>query len=111
MADVGSLPLDEAILGEVRMKLGEKIIDKRKAEWKAKMPNVDGQEVEIPGSLDGEVMLEVDKDPDGRVRGWITISTEDLARLVGFWRAGNPVDPTWRKKLDEWKAEGIDLGV
>jgi len=110
MTLVDELPTDPAIEEELRTALAAKIVDKSLAKWRVKMRNIDGEEVEVPDSLNGEIFLETDE-VDGKVRGWITISVEDLARLVKWWRAGNPVDPTWRKKLDEWKAEGIDLGV
>jgi len=106
---VSSLPRDEMLEAALKTKLAKHIIDKTKPEWCTKFKNVSGKEWEIPHALEGEVLLSIDKDKEGRVKGVITITIERLAKLVNYWKAGNPISDGWRAKLDEWLAEGIDI--
>ena len=66
---------------EVRSLLVKHIIDKSKSEWKIKKPNSDGIKVEIPDGLNGEILLEEDI-RDGKIRGWTTITVENLASIL-----------------------------
>jgi len=109
MTEIDKWVKQEGIELSIKAKLAKHIIDKSKPEWCAKMKNVLGQEWEIPRTLDGEVLLRIDKDEKGRVKGVITITIERLAKLVNHWKAGNPIPAEWREKLDEWLAEGIDI--
>jgi len=88
---------------ELRSKLSKHVIDKSKPEWCAKMKNVDDEEVEIPPTLDGQVLLEIDEDEKGKVRGFITIAVEDLAKQWDIVLTS----PAWKKYVDKWKAEGL----
>ena len=62
-------------------KLAKYCINKSKEEWKRKWRNVDGKEVEIPDSLNGEILLETVIDENGRCRGWITVHPEILEQV------------------------------
>lgn len=98
---------------EIRIKLSKHIIDKSKPEWKAKKINPSGREVEIPDSLNGELLLEEDI-RDGKVYGWYTVHPAKFAEIMS-----NILDPTkpditedttgYRKHLDKWRNEGIGI--
>ena len=62
-------------------KLKKYLIDKSKPEWRYKRRNISGREVEIPDSLNGEILLEEVIDEKGRCRGWITVHPDALEEL------------------------------
>lgn len=66
-------------LAEVKKKY---MIDKSKPEWRRKYVTHDGREVEIPESLNGQILLEEHYDERGRLKGWITISPQDLLKIL-----------------------------
>lgn len=79
----------------------------------------------VPASLDGEILLEEDRDKEGNLKGVITISAKALANVLAMRDdpakrperlKGKTKDEFERvtghkKYLDKWKAEGIDFGV
>jgi hypothetical protein len=118
----------------IKEKLKEHIIDKKVAKWNIKMVNVDGEEVEVPHTLEGEILLDTDIDETGRVKGWITIPVEGIESIMN--RRDNPMlrndeladnpkfngrnmrnlspsefeELTGHKKwLDKWRKEGIEI--
>lgn len=118
----------------LRQKLKNKIVDKSKPEWKKLVLDVDGREVEIPGSLNGEILLEVDVGEKGRVKGWYSINPDTLQRILKMrdvpverpdevildgkfvgrnLRSLSPAEfeelSGHKKYLDKWRAEGIDI--
>jgi hypothetical protein len=70
-------------IDEVKGKLSKYIIDKSKEEWKRKRLCWDGDENEIPESLNGEILLE-EHIEDGKVKGYITIAPELLVNILNL---------------------------
>lgn len=119
----------------LREKLKDHIVDKSKSKWNEKAINYDGEEIEIvPHSLEGEILLRTDVDERGRIKGWETISVEDMEAHLD--RRDNPnnrpdetptrgphsgkplrslssseYDEQTRHKewMDKWRQEGIDI--
>jgi len=118
---------------DLKTKLSKYIIDKSKPEWRVKKPCWDGIEREIPDSLNGEVLLE-EHTEDGKVKGWITVSVENLANILNM--RDNPLlrpDVTvdfgkfkgrrlrdlsagefegltgYKKYFDKWRGEGVSV--
>jgi hypothetical protein len=120
-------------VADLKVKLAKYIIDKSKPEWRVKKLCWDGVEREIPDGLTGEIFLEEHVE-DGRVKGWITVSVENLANVLAM--CDNPLlrpDVTvdfgkfkgrklrdltkdefeehtgYKKYFSKWRAEGITV--
>lgn len=72
--------MSEKAKNAVKTLLSTKIIDKKLTEWKNKKINPSGKEVEVPHSLDGEILLEEDI-RDGILYGWTTITVDRFAKM------------------------------
>jgi len=117
----------------IREKLADKIINKSEAKWQVKKPNQDGKLVEVPDSLNDEILLE-EIMSEGRCLGWITTKVESMENLLvkrddsskrrdgvsdhkNFigrnLRSLSPIEyeevKGHKKYLDKWRAEGIDI--
>lgn len=94
--------------------LKDKIIDTSKPEWNKKKKNIDNQDVVIPKSLNGEILLEEDTDEKGRIKGWLTISPENLEKVLTDIADPSKPDITeettgLKKYIDKWENEGIKI--
>jgi hypothetical protein len=120
------------MIDELRVKLEKYVIDKSKPEWRVKKLCWDNVEREIPHSLNGEVLLEEHVE-DGKVKGWITTTIENLAKIidmrdnpskrpdeeVSFRGARRRLGELskyefeeylgYRKYFDKWRNEGVNI--
>ena len=99
---------------QLKERLAKYIIDKTKPQWKVKKKNINNQLVEIPNHLDGEVLLEEHTDEQGRVKGWITVSLDALAKIITDIKDSTKSDITeestgYKKYFDKWRKEGIKI--
>jgi hypothetical protein len=117
----------------VRRLLSKYVIDKSKPEWRVKKMCWDGVVREIPDVLNGEILLEEHVE-DGLVKGWVTVTPEDLANILNA-RDNPMLRPNiiipfgkhkgrdlrtltreefeevtgYKKYFDKWRAEGINI--
>lgn len=60
-------------------------------------------------SLNGEIILEKDLYPDDTLRGVVSINPDDLAAILPDIKADSSDKMGWKKHLDKFKAEGVDI--
>jgi len=81
-------------MGILRERLKKYIIDKSDPRYQRKMENPDGVLVEIPPSLEGELLLEEDVQ-DGKIWGWYTVNVDELeglfSKALEAYKAGKPL--------------------
>jgi len=94
-----------AYKNKVKQKLANKIIDTSKPEF-ADLVSDRGQPM---SSLNGAIILERDLGEDGRLRGVVSIDVDDLAAILPDLKNDTENKSGWKKHLDKFKAEGIDV--
>lgn len=60
-------------------------------------------------SLDGEIILEKDLYPDGKLRGVVSVHPDALAAILPDIKADKDNRMGWKRHLDKFKAEGVDI--
>jgi len=93
-----------AYRGKVKQKLASKIIDTRKREF-ADLKSDRGKKM---SSLNGAILLERDV-KGGILKGVVSIDIDDLAAMLPDLKKDTKNKAGWKKYLDQWKAEGIDI--
>ncbi len=69
----------------------------------------DGDPSKKMASLNGAVLLERDLFPDGKLRGVVSIDVNALAAQLPDLKADTTDAMGWKKHLDAFAAEGVDL--
>ena len=90
---------------KVKQKLASRIIDTSKPEF-ADLISDKGQPM---ASLNGAIILERDLREDGSLKGVVSIDVDDLAAMLPDLKKDTEDKMGWKKYLDQWKAEGIDI--
>jgi len=94
-----------AYKNKVKQKLANKIIDTSKPEF-ADLVSDRGQPM---SSLNGEIILERDLREDGSLKGVVSVNPDDLAAILPDLKNDTENKSGWKKHLDKFKAEGIDI--
>lgn len=69
----------------------------------------DGDPKKKIASLNGAIILERDLYPDGRLRGVVSVDADDLAAMLPDLKADTLDATGWKKHLDRFAIEGVDL--
>lgn len=69
----------------------------------------DGNPAKQMATLNGVIILERDLYPDGRLRGVVSIDADDLAAALPDIKADTQDKTGWKRHLDKFAAEGVDL--
>lgn len=89
----------------LKQKLAHRLIDTKKPEF----ANLKSDKGKPMSSLNGEIILEIDQYPDGRLRGVISANPDDLAAMLPDIKADTTNKMGWKKHLDIFKAEDKDI--
>lgn len=96
-----------AYKNKVKQKLASKIIDTSKPEFSDLFANRDPKQP--MSSLNGEIILERDLREDGSLKGVVSVSPDALAAMLPDLKNDTEDKAGWKKHLDKFKAEGVDL--
>ncbi len=86
-------------------KLAIHVIDCDKPEF-AHLVNDQGMKM---ASLNGAILLEVDYREDGTLKGVISVDADDLAVILPEVKVDQQDETGWKKHIDRWSAEGINI--
>ena len=92
---------------KVKRKLASKIINTGKRAFADLF--ADGNPRKKMTSLNGAILLERDLREDGSLKGVVSIDIDDLAAMLPDLKKDTKNKSGWKKHLDRWKAEGIDV--
>lgn len=92
---------------KVKQKLAGKIIDTSKPEFADLF--ADRNPLKKMTSLNGAIILERDLREDGSLKGVVSVDVDDLAAMLPDLKKDTENRSGWKKHLDRWKAEGIDI--
>lgn len=91
----------------LRQKLADRLIDTKKAAfadlYADKNPN------KPMSSLNGDIILERDLAADGSLKGVVSVHPDALAAMLPDIKADTTDKMGWKKHLDKFKAEGVDI--
>ncbi len=91
----------------LKIKLSHRIIDTGKPAFTDLIADKDPKKP--MSSLNGEIILEKDLYPDGSLRGVVSVHPDALAAMLPDILADTNDAMGWKKHLDKFKAEGVDL--
>lgn len=92
---------------KVKQQLARKIIDFSKEEFCDLIAdNNPGKPIV---SLNGAIILERDLREDGSLKGVVSVDVDDLAAMLPELKKDKDNKTGWKKHLDKFKAEGIDI--
>jgi len=91
----------------LKQKLAHRLIDTKKAEFADLY--ADKNPAKKMSSLNGEIILEKDLYPDGTLRGVVSVNPDDLAAILPDIKKDIDDKMGWKKYLDKFKAEGVDI--
>jgi len=94
-----------AYKGGLQQKLASNIIDVSKPDF-TDLVTDKGKPM---ASLDGQVILKRDLREDGSLKGVIAVELDDLSTILPDVKADTEDKMGWRKHIDRWSAEGIDV--
>ncbi len=92
---------------KVKQKLASRIIDTNKPEFADLI--ADRNPKKLMTSLNGAIILERDLREDGSLKGVVSIDVDDLAAMLPDLKKDKDNKTGWKKHLDKFKAEGIDI--
>ena len=91
----------------LKTKLAKRLIDTGKPEFADLF--ADKNPAKKMDSLNGEIILERDLYPDGTLRGVVSVNPDDLAAMLPDIKKDSDNKMGWKKHLDKFAAEGIDI--
>lgn len=94
-----------AYKSDLEQKLKPKLIDTKKKKF-SDLVNDRGRPVE---SLNGQIILGRDLTEDGKLKGVMSAGLDDLAAILPDIKVDVNNKTGWKKHLDRWKSEGIDI--
>lgn len=92
---------------KVKQKLAGRIIDVDKPEFADLI--ADRNPNKPMSSLNGAIILERDLREDGSLKGVVSVDVDDLAAMLPDLKKDKDNKTGWKKHLDKFKAEGIDI--
>jgi len=94
-----------AYANTIRTKLASKVIDVGKPEF----ADLKSDRGELLSGLNGEILIRKHIGDDGKLKGVISVAVEALASRLPDIKVNPDNTLGWKKNVNDWKAEGIDI--